>query len=91
MQCYPNDKAAPFMENSPPETDFNEYFLATMPHFIAVNYQRLLAAQTALERVELALHIYNLSLRILTIGLVSQYVFKDKGERKATSSPLRKH
>lgn len=70
------------MEDSLPETDFNEFVLAKMPHFIAVNYQRLLAAQTPLERVELALHIYNLSLRILTIGLVSQYVFQDKGKRK---------
>jgi type II secretory pathway predicted ATPase ExeA len=51
---------------------------ATMPHFIVVNYQRLLAAPTPQEQVKLSLHTYNLVMRALTIGLVSQYLVRDR-------------
>lgn len=71
-------RPAPFMKNPLTVTDSDEFVLDNMPHFIAMNYQRLLAAQSPRERVELALHIYNLSLRILTISLVSQYLIRDK-------------
>ncbi|MFN8490354.1 MAG: hypothetical protein U0350_22390 [Caldilineaceae bacterium] len=54
--------------------------LERMPYFIAVNYQRLLEAETAQERVKLALHTYNLGLRALTIGLVSQYLVRDRDQ-----------
>ena len=57
---------------------FDEFILVNMPHFIAVNYQRLLEAQAPRKRVELALHIYNLGLRALTIGVVSQYLIRDR-------------
>lgn len=60
------------------ETDLDKLILTDMPHFIAINYQRLLTAQTPQECVDLALHIYNLGLRALTIGLVSQYLIRDK-------------
>src|SRR5437588_2187769 len=60
------------------EANFNVFILANMPSFIAVNYQRLLEAQKPQERVNLILHIYNLSLRVLTIILVCQYIFHDR-------------
>lgn len=60
------------------EKGLNTFVLSEMPSFIAVNYQRLLKAQTPQERVELALHIYNLGLRALTISLVSQYLIWDR-------------
>src|SRR5947209_6112327 len=59
-------------------SDFNEFILAAMPTFLAINYQRLLEAQDPQEQVKLILHIYNLGLRALTINLVSQYVFRDR-------------
>ena len=34
------------------ETDFDEFALNNMPHFIAVNYQRLLQAETPREQKE---------------------------------------
>lgn len=57
---------------------FDEYVLINMPTFIAINYERLLKAQKPQEQVELILHIYNLGLRVLTVNLVSQYVFRDR-------------
>lgn len=59
-------------------SDFDEFLLANMPYFIAVNYERLLKSQKSQEQVELILHIYNLGLRVLTVNLVSQYVFRDR-------------
>jgi len=56
------------------EADFNEFILANMPYFIAVNYQHLLEAQKPQERVNLIVHIYDLLLRTVTITLVSQYL-----------------
>ena len=58
--------------------ELNEFILANMPHFIAMNYQRLLETQPSQERVELIVHIYNLGLRALTIILVSQYLIRDR-------------
>src|SRR6266581_2994553 len=60
------------------QADFNEFIVANMPYFIAVNYQRLLVAQSPQEQVKLILHIYNLGLRALTINLVSQYLIRDR-------------
>src|SRR5947208_9971404 len=60
------------------EADVNAFILANMPYFIAVNYQRLLEAQSPQEQVKLILHIYNLGLRALTINLVSQYLIRDR-------------
>src|SRR5215469_509376 len=61
-------------------TEFDEFMLANMPTFIAINYQRLLNTQNPQEQVELILHIYNLGLRALTINLVSQYLFRDRDQ-----------
>src|SRR5579863_3432615 len=58
--------------------EFDEFVLANMPYFIAVNYQRLLETQNPQERVKLILHIYNLVIRTLTISLVSQYLIQDR-------------
>src|SRR6266567_8858110 len=58
--------------------EFDEFVLTCMPTFIAINYQRLLEARDPQEQVVLILHIYNLGLRVLTINLVSQYVFRDR-------------
>ncbi|NJN95075.1 MAG: hypothetical protein HC875_13715 [Anaerolineales bacterium] len=65
------------MDNLLSDTELDDFVLSQMPHFIAVNYQRLLTAQTPQEQVELALHTYNLGLRALTLGLVSQYLIRD--------------
>src|SRR5947207_13990388 len=60
------------------DTDFHAFILANMPYFIAVNYQRVLEAQQAQERVNLIVHIYDLLLRTVTIILVSQYLSQDR-------------
>ncbi len=65
------------MDNPLSDTQLNDFVLSQMPHFIAVNYQRLLTAQTPQEKVELAFRTYNLGLRALTLGLVSQYLIRD--------------
>jgi hypothetical protein len=66
------------------ESDFDEFVLANTPHFIAINYQQFLQADTPQQRIELALHIYNLGLRALTIGLTSQYLIRDKEKMSAS-------
>lgn len=55
-----------------------EYFVSKMPHFIAINYQRLQDEQSPQKQIEIGLHIYNLGLRILTLVLVSQYLIQDR-------------
>ncbi len=57
---------------------FDEFVLANMPSFIAVNYQRLLETQQPQERINLIVHIYDLLLRIVTIILVSQYLSQER-------------
>lgn len=59
------------------ETQQN-YWLETMPHFIAVNYRRMLESTSNSVKVEYALRTYDLGLRALTIGLVSQYLTRDR-------------
>lgn len=59
-------------------TEFDEFVLASMPYFIAINYQRLLETRNPQQLVALILHIYNLGLRALTINLMSQYIFRDR-------------
>lgn len=70
------------------EFDFNEFILASMPTFIAINYQRLLETQDSQQQVELILHIYNLGLRALTINLVSQYIFRDRALKQVSDPYL---
>src|SRR6266702_7234968 len=69
-------------------SDFNEFILAAMPTFIAINYQRLLETQKPQEQVELILHIYSLGLRVLTINLVSQYIFRDRALKRVSDPYL---
>src|SRR2546421_4892601 len=68
--------------------EFDEFVLTRMPTFIAINYQRLLEAQSPQEQVALILHIYNLGLRVLTINLVSQYIFRDRALKRVSDSYL---
>ena len=57
----------------------DDLILQHFPHFIAENYYKLLNAKVSSEeRVRLALHIYQLGLRSLAIGLVSQYLIRDR-------------
>src|SRR5436305_295145 len=58
--------------------EFDEFVLANMPSYIAINYQRVLKAQQPRERVNLIVHIYDLLLRTVTITLVSQYLDQDR-------------
>lgn len=60
------------------EVGLDKSILPYLPHFLAVNYQRLLAAQTARERLKSALLIYDLVVRILTISMLSQYLIRDR-------------
>ena len=57
----------------------NEFMLRGVPSFWAKNYQRVLEAGTAEEKVKRIGYLYSLIIRTLTITLVSQYVFRDKG------------
>lgn len=49
-----------------------------MPHFIAANYQQMLAAESPQEKIRAALKVYELGLRTLSLGLISQYLIRDK-------------
>jgi hypothetical protein len=60
------------------KAEFDDFILSNMPTFIAINYQRLLKAQDPQEQVAQILHIYNLCLRVLTITMISQYLFHDR-------------
>ena len=55
----------------------DQTLLASMPQFVALNYKRMLDANTFQEQVHWGLHTYNLGLRALTIGLVTQYLIRD--------------
>lgn len=63
-------------------SQFDELILRSMPHFVAVRYHRLLEASTPKEQVEQALQVYELGLRALAIGVVSQYLVRDSREVK---------
>ena len=58
-------------------SEFDQFVLKSMPHFIAVQYQRLLESKTAEQKIRYALHVYELGLRALTLGVVSQYLIRD--------------
>ncbi len=58
--------------------EFDQLILTKMPRFIAVSYQKMLLAETSEEKVWATLHVYDLGLRILTLGLVSQYLIRDR-------------
>jgi hypothetical protein len=60
------------------EADLNEFIVATMPYFIAVNYQHLLEAQKPRERVHHMIYLYDLVLRTVTITIVSQYLGQER-------------
>jgi len=57
--------------------EFDQFVLKSMPHFMAVEYQKLLDAETAQEKIVHALRVYELGLRALAMGVVSQYLIRD--------------
>ena len=59
-------------------SDSDSQVLQSMPTLIARNYQAMLDARQPQQRVNRALHLYNLILRTLTITLVSEYLVHDK-------------
>lgn len=60
------------------EAEFDAFVTAKLPHFVAVKYQQMLDAAEPRARVQAALDTYDLGLRALTIGLVSQYLIHDQ-------------
>ena len=60
------------------ETSFDAFVTANLPHFVAVNYQQMLETPDPHERIQAVLRTYDLGLRALTIGLVSQYLIHDQ-------------
>lgn len=59
------------------ENDFDAFILAHMPTFVAVGYQRLLEIQDPQEQVTHILHMYNLQVRGITTGKLTQYLCYD--------------
>jgi hypothetical protein len=57
--------------------EFDRFVLRAMPHFIAVQYQKLLGAETPEQKIRHALRVYELGLRALAIGAISQYLICD--------------
>ncbi len=58
-------------------TEFDQLVLRALPHFITIQYQRLLEAETATLKVHNALRVYELTLRTLAISVISQYLIRD--------------
>jgi hypothetical protein len=52
----------------------DEYLLTNMPHFVAIKYHQLLNTREPQEQVRLIVQIYDLTLRTLTVSLISQYI-----------------
>jgi hypothetical protein len=59
------------------DRDFDRFVLESMPHFIAIEYKRLLDAKSAKEKIRHALRVYELGIRALALGIVSQYLIRD--------------
>jgi hypothetical protein len=57
--------------------ELDHLILTVMPHFVAVHYQKMLDAEAWPERVHEALCAFELGLRALALGLVSQYLTRD--------------
>src|SRR3712207_6680517 len=57
---------------------FDQLILTKTPHFIAINYKQVLETENPKEKIQAALHVYDLALRALAIGLVSQYLIRDR-------------
>jgi hypothetical protein len=60
------------------EQDNDRFILEQMPSFIAINYQRLLSVSSPQDQVALALKIYDLGLRSITLNLITQYLIRDE-------------
>jgi hypothetical protein len=57
--------------------EIDRLVLTVMPHFVAVHYKKMLDAEAWPERVREALCAFELGLRALALGLVSQYLTRD--------------
>ena len=62
--------------------DLNACILTNTPTFVAVNYQRLLEMQEPQEQVTQILYMYNLTVRAMTIGLVTKYLCGNRDQVK---------
>lgn len=58
--------------------DFDKFILSKMPSFIAQGYKKILLSQTAKDKTQAALYVFDLSIRSLAIGVVSQYLVRDR-------------
>lgn len=58
-------------------SEFDQFVLKSMPHFIAVQYRKLLESKTAEQKIRHALRVYEIGLRVLALGVVSQYLIRD--------------
>jgi hypothetical protein len=59
-------------------TEFDEFVLTKLPHFVAKSYRSMLEQAVPEKKVQAVLYIYDLGLRTLTLGMVSQYITRDK-------------
>ena len=60
-----------------PLTDFDRLVLSRYPFPIAVNYRRVLEAQSWRERAEHAAMLFEFELRSMALVVISQYVIHD--------------
>ena len=59
-------------------TSFDNFILSQMPTFMAKNYEKMLNAETEHERLFEILQIFDLGMRTLSLGLITQYLIRDK-------------
>jgi len=59
--------------------------LDNLPEFIAVKYKNMLSASDPREKIRCGLEVFELSLRLLTIIMVSQYLLRDREKFSADS------
>lgn len=59
-------------------TEFDNFVLSEMPTFIATSYEEMLNAENDRDRLFHILHVFDLGMRTLTLGLINQYLVRDK-------------
>ena len=63
--------------------------LTKYPYFIASRYGQLVETNIPQQKVEMALNIYEVSIRALALSLINQYLIKDKESEDYLSDALR--
>jgi Mrp family chromosome partitioning ATPase len=56
---------------------FDEFVLTNMPHLIAINYKRLLDEEDWEKKIRACIQVFEYSLRMIALSLVSQYLIRD--------------